>query len=292
MKQEKEKHTKSLKDYIDKITNPIFNKVLSESNDNHMMEGRVQKKEIKFLWQPHNYRLYFNFDKTNFIPPIGKTIYKTHSFRYELKNYDSEHHFYDWESCNITIKKRLVEVINKSHHKQWRLITANSIPQIKEKIDQVVSNLNKQGISALNNLIRRFGGISDLKIIKVRGEHGIHGIDYLDKIPEDMIIHDTIFKKVYKGKVEFYDPVSIKNYVSNMALKEVAPEIAASIDNLGNHLIPTIRSLDRSIQMEIHNKKLHLGVLNSMDRTMKEIRDSLPKRGLLKWMQNKKQLSF
>ncbi len=234
MKDKKDGSNKSIKDYIEEITNPIFNKVLLESNNNPMMVGRVQKKEIKFLWQPHNYRLYFNFDKSTFIPPTSKTIYKTHSFRYELKNYGSEHHFYDWESCKIAIKKNMVEVINKSHHKQWRLITANSIPQIKDKIDELVTQLNKQGTSALNSLIRRFGGISDLKIIKVRGEHGIHGIDYLDKIPEDMIIHDTIFKKVYNGKVEFYDPVNIKNTVSNFALKEFSPEISNSLDNLNN----------------------------------------------------------
>jgi len=283
MNKEKEVYDKSLKDYIDKLIIPIFDKVHRKSSNNPMMVGRVQKKEISFLWQPHNYRLYFYFNKTNFIPPTSKSIYKTRS-KYELKNYGSEHHFYNWKDCKITIKKTMVEVINKSHNKQWRLITANSIPQIKKKIDQVVENLNKQGISALKSIIRRFGGISDCKIIKVRGEHGIHGIDYLDRIPEDMVIHDTIFKKVYKGKVEFYDPANIKNFVSNMALKDIAPEIAESIDNLGNQLILTIRSLDKSIKLEIENKKLHLEILNNIDKSFKRFNKLLSQTSLRKWL--------
>jgi len=227
MKQEKEK---SLKEYIDKLITPIFNKVLSESNDNPIMVGRVQgSKPIEFLWQPHNYRLYFNFNKKNFKPPLYKTPSK---FTYELKNYNSEHHFDNFYNCRIVIKKRLVEVINKSHEKQWRLIAAPNINEVDKRINQVIEKLNKQGIYALKQLIKRFGGYSDLKIIKIRGEHGIHGIDYLDKIPEDMIIHDTIFKKPYKKKVEFYEPAYIKNVVTNNAINDIAPDISSAIKGL------------------------------------------------------------
>ena len=291
MKDKKEGPDKNIKDYIDRITTPIFSKVLQETHDNPMMVGRVQKsKEIKWLWQPHNYRLYFNFNKKNF-KVVTPSLYKYPTFKYQLMNYGSEHHFNNFMDCRIIIRKNSAEIINKSYKKQWVLCTAHSNNQIKEIIDKRVSKLNNQGINALKELIRLCGGISDCKILKVKGEHGIHGIDYLDRIPEDMIIHDTIFKKVYKGKVEFYDPASIKNTVSNSALKEFAPEITASIDNLGNQLIPTIKELsqsnkelNKSIQLEITNKKLHQKVLNSMDKTLKDIRDSLPKRGLLKWL--------
>jgi len=282
---EKEVCDKSLNDYIRKITTPIFDKVLSESNDNPMMVGRVQESnQIQFLWQPHNYRLYFNFNKKNFNPPLYKYPSKKVGFKYSLKNYNSEHHFDNFHNCRIIIKKKLAEVINKSHEKQWRLITANNINEIDKRINEVIKKLNKQGIYALKQLIKRFGGNSDLKIIKIRGEHGIHGVDYIDKIPEDMIIHDTVFKKPYKRKLEFYDPVYVKNTVTNKAVNDIAPEISNSINNLGNNLIPTIRSLDKSIKLEIENKKIHRKVLNSMDKTLKEIRDSLPKRGLLKWL--------
>ena len=236
MKKDKEVCNKSIKDYVDRITNPIFNKVLLESNDNPMMVGGVQEsKSIKFLWQPHNYRLYFNFNKRNF-KVVTPSLYKYPAFSYKLANYGSEHHFDNFMGCRIVIKKNLVEVINKSHHKQWRLITASNINEIDTKINEVVSKLNNQGINALKGLIRLCGGISDCKILKVRGEHGIHGIDYLDRIPEEMIIHDTVFKKQYKKKLEFYEPAHIKNVVTNNAINDIAPDIAASIKGLENSI--------------------------------------------------------
>ena len=128
------------------------------------------------------------------------------------------------------------------------------------------------------------GGISDCKILKVRGEHGMHGIDYLDRIPEDMIIHDTIFKKVYKGKVEFYDPASIKNVVTNNAVKEFAPEIAASINDVGlkfdkftNQLTPTIADLNV-------NMKTHVSVLKGIDKSFKKFNKLLSQKDLRKWL--------
>jgi len=237
MKSKKEVYNKTVKDYIDELVTPIFNKALQETNQNPTMVGRVQESNpIKFLWQPHNYRIYFNFTKKNF-KVVTPSLYKYPAFSYKLANYGSEHHFNNFMSCRIIIKKNLVEVINKSHHKQWRLITANSIKEIDTKINEVVSKLNNQGINALKALIRLCGGISDYKILKVRGEHGIHGIDYLDRIPEEMIIHDTVFKKQYKKKPEFYEPVHIKNIVTNNAINDIAPDIADSINNLGNQLI-------------------------------------------------------
>lgn len=284
MNKEKEVYNKSVKDYIERVSTPIFNKVLQESNDNPTMVGGVQESNpIKFLWQPHNYRLYFNFNKKNF-KVVTPSLYKYPAFSYQLANYGSEHHFNNFMGCRIIIKKNLAEVINKSHHKQWRLITANSINEIDTRINEVVSKLNNQGINALKALIRLCGGVSDCKILKVRGEHGIHGIDYLDRIPEEMIIHDTVFKKQYKKKPEFYEPVHIKNIVTNNAINDIAPEIAASINNLGNQLIPTIRSLDKSIQMEIHNKKIHLEVLNNIDRSFKRFNKLLSQTSLRKWI--------
>jgi hypothetical protein len=278
MKDKKE----TLQEYIDKIVTPIFNKVLQEKEPNRMMVGTGNQKEYKFLWQPHNYRLYFLFDKTNFIPPTSKTIYKTRSFK--LINYGKDYQFDNWENCKITIRKNQVEVINKSHNKQWRLISANSIPQIKEKIDQVVSNLNQQAKSALNSLIKRFGGCSDLKIIKIRGEHGIHGIDYLDKIPEDMIIHDTIFKKVYKGKVEFYDPVNIKNTISNLALKDMSPEIAGAINDLGSRFDILGNKIMDMMEMRLKvDKELAINI-KTHNKVFKKLDNLLSQKDLRKWL--------
>ncbi len=281
MKKEKEV---SLKEHTDSITNPIFKKVLQETHTNPTLVGRVQKSNpIKFLWQPHNYRIYFNFNKKNF-KVITPSLYKYPAFEYGLMNYGSEHHFDNFMSCRIIIKKNIAEVINKSHHKQWRLITADSIKEIDTKIKEVVSKLNNQGINALKGLIRLCGGISDCKILKVRGEHGIHGVDYLDRIPEEMIIHDTVFKKQYKKKVEFYDPVHIKNVVTNDAVNNIAPEISDSINEIGlkfdkftNQLTPTIADLNV-------NMKSHISVLKGIDKSFKRFNRLLSQKDLRKWL--------
>ncbi len=281
----KKKKEVSLKECIEKITTPIFNKVLSENSNNPMRGGRVQKaKEIKWLWQPHNHRLYFNFNKKNYKPVTTLPIYKYPSFKFKSLNYDSEHHYINFNNCRIIIRKNSVEVINKSYERQWVLCTAYSNTQIKEIIDKRVNRLNQEGINALKGLIRLCGGISDCKILKVRGEHGIHGIEYLDKIPDDMIIHDTIFKKVYKRKVEFYDPANIKNTVSNFALKEFAPEISNSINGLSSKFDKFIDEF-LPIQKEFAvNIKTHTKVLKGIDKSFKKFNNLLSQKNLLKWL--------
>jgi len=236
MENKKEKKDR-IKEHIKKIVKPIFDKVLQETSSNPMMVGTVRsEKPIKFLWQPHNYRLYFDFEKSNFHPEVISSLYKDHSHKkekvglvgltYSLRNHDSEHCFNNFYGCRITIKKNQVEVINKWHEKQWRLITASSIKEIDTRINEVVEKLDNQCLTALKKLMDIIGGSSNFKVLHQRGEHGIHGEDYLDKIPEKMIIHDTIFKKVYKRKVEFYNPTAVKNFISNRAIENISPEIA------------------------------------------------------------------
>ena len=272
----------SLKDYIEKLTTPIFERVLQETKPNPMAVGRVpEKKEIKWLWQPHNYRLMFNFNRKNYNPVKTLPIYKYPSFQFKSLNHDSEHHYINFKSCRIIIRKNSAEVINKTYEKQWVLCTAYSREHIKDIIDKRVDRLNQEGVNALKELITRTGGICDLNITKIRGEHGVHGIDYLDKIPEDMIIHDTIFKKVYKKKVEFYDPIYVKNTVTNLALKDFAPEIAESINSLGNLFTTQMTPVLKDLAV---NLKAHIGAVKGIDKSFKRFNKLLQQRSLNKWL--------
>ncbi len=239
-----------IKKHIDEITTPIFNKVLQETGLNPMMVGRVEgSKKIQWLWQPHNYRLYFDFDKRNFNPPrsdnptLKKLKIRLVGFDYQSKNYGSEHHFNNFYGCRIVIKKTQVEVTNKSHNKQWRLMTARDIDDIGCRINEVTERLDKQCIEALKKIIKYFGGKSKFEILKKRckGEHGVHGLDFLDKIPEDMVIHDTVFKKVYKKKVEYKSPVHVKNTVSNYAIHNIAPDIANELTIIKEAVMGTLK---------------------------------------------------
>lgn len=275
-----------LKKHIEKLVRPIFEKAAQETSDDPMMVGRVStQNSIKFLWQPHNYRRYYDFSIINFEPITNPSLYKDPTYTqskvgfegttYSLKNHNSEHHFNNFYGCRVIIRKHKAEVINKWYEKNWVLIEAENIKQVGEKIDERIKEMNQQCDNALKELIRTFGGGSDFKVLKQRGEHGIHGEDFLDKIPENMVIQDTIFKKVYKRKVEMYNPAFVKNYISNRAIEDISPEISKELkginEALQGSLTPTLLALTEQI-------KLHLAVQKETKKTMKDIRDYIVKK--------------
>ncbi len=256
-----------LKEHIKKITDPIF-RVPKEHTTNPM---RGSKHKIIRLIQPHNFRRYFTFSKTTYNPTIP----------YSEKNYKSEHHYTNFYGCKIIIRKKSVEIINLWHQKQWRLLEVQSIKEVNDRINEMKQEMEDTTIKALRKFISVNGGESDFKpIIKRKSEIGIHGDDYIDKIPPEMVIHDTYFKKVYKEKVEFLGEESVKSYIQNRAIEDLSPEIAQSITTLGKDLVPILTRVNESLLLEIKNKKLHQGVLKSMDKTMKQIRDDLRQRRL------------
>jgi len=225
MKNEKED---VLKKWFDKEIRPSFdNESPQEHPPNPMRGGRVHLKTL--LIQPHNYRLYFNFNPTSFNPQKLRKVGLV-GFNYSLKNYNSEHHLDNFYGCRIVVRKKRVEVINKWFEKQWKVITGTP-EELKSRVDDIQKDMDNKCIEALKKMVSITGGSTDYKIIKRRGEWGIHNDEYLDKIPEDQIIHDTVFKKVYPNKTEFYDPVHIKNYVSNRAMEEIAPDVAEELNH-------------------------------------------------------------
>jgi len=243
-------------DHVKKQVLPIFKEAyekkhgkgsfLNEPQSNHRMVGSGDSNlEVVFLWQPHNHRLYFDFDKTTFNPkkPTNHTLQKYKSmvpmfntaYTYTALNYDSEHKYDNFINCQIRVKKNQVEVINKSHNKQWRKITASTVDEVDKRIDEVMDNLKEGSVKALKIFMELHGGFSNFRETRShRCEHGIHGDDYLDKIPSELIINDTYVKKVYKHKAEFLSTAAIKNYVSNRAVEKIYPEIAVEINKLNS----------------------------------------------------------
>lgn len=291
MNKEKEVFNKSIKDYIDRITTPIFEKSLQETKKNHSMVGFNKKSNKKTvtpsLYNCHNYRLYFKFTKRKYHPKEGMVGVWFGKF----KNYGKEFTAVG-EGIRATVKKFQVEVINKISEEEWFYI--NRI-KAKEEIAAILNKIDNKCITSLKKFIEIYGGISDYIILKsenrsklnlfIKSDNKIMQEPFIDTLPLNMAFDTPIVKKVYKQpNVEFKEPIYAATYLENSGLKEYSPIIAASIDNLGNHLIPAINELNKSIQLEITNKKLHQKVLNSMDKTLKDISNSLPKRGLLKWL--------
>jgi len=234
MEQDKNKKEDVVKEFFEQIKEPIINKVLQETKLNPTWVGRGFKKgKIQWLWQPHNLRLYFDFNKETFNPPKpdNPTLKKLKGgvvgFSYEVKNYGSEHHFDNFYGCRVILRNKSAEVINKWYQKQWRLMSAANIKDVGDKIFGIMEEMDSQCLEALKKIIGLFGGKSNYNIQRkwYKGEHGIHGIPLLDSIPEEMVITNSVFKKQYMKKPEMYNPVYVKNAVSNYVMGEVAPEI-------------------------------------------------------------------
>ena len=62
--------------------------------------------------------------------------------------------------------------------------------------------------------------------VKRKPEIEIKGEEFIDSLPRDLIIHDTVFKKVYEQGVEFKGVPYVKNYIKNRALEDVSPIIS------------------------------------------------------------------
>ena len=282
----------SLKEYFDSITTPIFEKVLQEESPNSMT---TIEKNISYFFRPNNYRRQIIVkEKTNStLGEIKPTIshfqwnYNNHTKLISIKNYKP----------NITIQygKNTLTAIYSSPlingNKQTYLIERGSIKEIESRINEIKKDIKER----LDNALKEFSRKADIvipfkKAIWSRHEDFIKGESYIDNIPRECIIHDTIFKKVYGKGIEFIggkekEPtVSLKNYIKTRAIEDIAPSIAASINDVGlkfdkftNQLTPTIADLNV-------NMKAHLSAVKNIDKSFKRFNKLLSQKRLGEWL--------
>lgn len=256
-------NNKELSDYIGKIVRRTLKVDNSKGNAINPMRGTEQT--IKRLIQPHNFRRYFNFEKTTYNPTQP----------YHEKNYNSEHHFIDFYGCTIIIRKNKAEVINNWHKKQWRLIEATSDKDIQVRIEQIMKEMEDTCINAMQKFILINGGKSDLRPIEIRkAEIGIHGDSYIDKLPKDLILHDTYFKKVYDEKLEFIGEAALKNYISNRALENFNPELVAVLNGLYSCIekqTVLMEAQSKVIADHGFNIRTHIKVLKGIEKAISKL---------------------
>jgi hypothetical protein len=104
----------------------------------------------------------------------------------------------------------------------------------------------------------------------VRHEDYIKGEEYINNIPEDMIIHDTVFKKVYPKGIEFIGykdeipTAKVKTYIKNRALENFIPEIVQALEDVNP--LGTIKKRCLTVQDVIENRRF----INMLDRKQKQ----------------------
>ena len=245
-KKKQNKYDDEVKDHISRVVKPIFDRLLQETKKNPMSVGGsvspTKKSQTSYcLFSPHNYRLYIDFDKTNFNPkptpqPRG-TPRVVPLFNYKIKN-KREHDYDNFLGCRIRVKKTQVEVVNKIEMGKQYIIPLGKPNQTKVEIYQILLKKDMECKRALDVFIKYFGGSSTHTILNRHSENKITNEYAIDKLPIDQKFHNKIVKKVYNEKnVEFSDPTYAVTYLTNRAIEDVSPLIANELKLISNTLL-------------------------------------------------------
>jgi hypothetical protein len=183
---------------------------------------------------------------------------------------------------SITVTYSLKSAISPTKlEKAVYKIEANNIEEIHQRIDERVEAIKQKCLKVAKKVIECYGGKADYnKAIWLRHEDAIHKEDW---IPDEAIIHDTHFKKVYPTQVEMKSPAFIKNFYSNRVVEEIAPQIAQeisqgnkSIKELENVIVsllnPAVERLTEQIVLHLDVEKGAKDVQAETLKTLKEMR--------------------
>ena len=270
-----------IKEYVAKVCKPIFDKVLNETPSNSMTIAPVS---LKFLWRPNNYRRKINV-KTKDNSTIKK-IQSAIESTYKLQYYEHNKLLFVYNFNGITLmygKNTLTGIWSQDKPKTTYLVESDCFEGLEELIDKRREKIRERIDSALEEFSKQFNiKLMFEKPMWDRYEDWIKGDEFIDSIPEETIVHDTVFKKVYPKGIEFKqssdkeDPtIFLKNYIKNRAIEKISPEIAnelaitremvkgtleinQSTANLLNKYIQTTVPImqDFSTNIKIHNKVL------------------------------------
>lgn len=199
----------------------------------------ITSNRHKVFWRPNNYRRQIevktksNSTIKNIKSAIPNTNVNQHTKILSIKNFQE----------NITIqygKKILTGIYSQNiihGEKEIFFIESDCIEGLQEWINNKKNQIEARIDKALRDFSERFKLTKASKVpVWSRYEDFIKGEDFIDQIPEEVIIHDTFFKKVYGKGIEFKntgkgeDPgVHLKNYIKNRAVEDISPIIANAL---------------------------------------------------------------
>lgn len=229
---------KRRKDAIKQFFDSLKNKDVPQDVFSNSMT--TTSKPFSILWRPNNYRRQIEVKtKTNStIQKIRTTIhlcsYSTHTKLISCGNYQGITIQYGRNTLTGIWSQPIID-----GNKETFFIKADSIEELENRLikrrDEIKEHIDK----ALNSFARKFN--IDYPLLRPkwsRHEDWIKGDDFIDSLPESCIIHDTVFKKVYGQGIEFIGgkgdipATKIKNYIKNRAIEDIAPELAAAMNNM------------------------------------------------------------
>jgi len=137
-------------------------------------------------------------------------------------------------------KEKIVGIYNQEYvfgKKYWYRVERSSMGEVNEWLDRKTEEIR----SLVDDCVRDFVKMEGLGLkgdfYWVRSETGVKNDDFLDSLPSDLVVYDTIFKKVYRDNTEFmggrnYPVGDLKNYLNNTALNDFSPMIAGELNSI------------------------------------------------------------
>ena len=221
-----------LKEFSERVRAKIESKIgelPQETRKNHMMGGKGGFLVPNHcFYNPHNYRLYLDFNKATFDPlkPWSDPWFK-------LKQINSTEYILKLEDFNIRVKKYQIEIQNKVN--DWHRVPIGV--KSKDKIIEILHKKDVECLIILNQFINAYGGRTSWNILRRKSEDKIEGEEKINLIAKEIRFHNEVVKKVYNEKtenpnVEFKNPVYASNYLYNRGVEAIAPELTRAIYTL------------------------------------------------------------
>lgn len=191
------------------------------------------------LYNPHNYRVYFDFDKATFQEgrPIREHIPGQLEEAQRVKVINSREFFFLWDKFSARVKKHTIEIQNRLNI-GWHRIDLGTMA--KDKIMEITTKKDQESRDFLEQFIKLYGGASKFQIVNRHSDNKVTQEKFINTIPIKQKWYSKTNKKVYnESNIEFPDASLASNYISNRAIEEIAPQIAESISAISariNHI--------------------------------------------------------
>lgn len=277
-----ENYEEAFRNHVKKLTTPIFQKVLDETRFNQMSgRGEGVKNFQTVRVRPHNYRLFFDFKDSFFVPPDSDCVieptqgvgmgYKNIVSRiyYRVINYGSTHEFTSYYGCRIVVRRKTVEICPVDFTKDSFYIELSGQEKIERDLIDIFMSINMHCLDVLKCFFEDFGGSSDFVLQSSNDEVKVDLETGINRISRSLKFHAPLVKKVYnENNVEFKDPLSAVNFLQNRALEDFSPIIANAINGLAEtlgHPLSVIKS-KISCYDDIVKLKNVIGALSEEDR--------------------------
>lgn len=258
---------------IKRITKPIFDKVLKETDKNQMLVGKSDKKEPKFIYlNLHNYRRWFDFKRATYRPPTNPQ--KRRDLGYHTVNYGSEDIYDNFMGCSIRVKKKTIQITNKIEHKRWYAI---DMYRGYESVSNLVWQKETECVGVIQAFIKQFKGVSGFSLINHKQETKVKFSPITERLSEGLTWHTDLHKKVYHDKVvEIYDLNQAIRLVDNSILYDNIPELVEPLRVLAKgmkQLMPplTLQELQQRITKTTDLRRYQEDLNNLSDDDMFEM---------------------